>query len=155
MAEKKKRKGPSYALIFGVAVGVFFVGASMAESSRRKRARGDLPGRRAAPPLLYDVTVDDLRDETFIADLGMGDAMRIRATANPDAGILWRASVGEVGPAGSPIAVKVRPEQVGDATVQNFQVTGVRPGIASLILTATDAQNRVVDSVHLHVEVLE
>ena len=156
---KAKPQGPNYAVVFAAVVGAFFVGASLVNAQSRKRARGEITKRPKQPLMLYDVATEELRAGDFIAEIGVGDAMRVRAPANASAGIFWKASVTQVGAEGSPIAINSTSEQSGEGpmalTTQNFQITGVRPGTATVLLTSTLPNQEVVDSVQFHVEVTE
>ncbi len=154
-----KAKQPSYALVFAGVVTAFFVGAHFVEERRKKIARGLAKKRPAPPALLEDLDVEQLRTGDYVAELAVGDAMQVRAKANPSAGILWHSAFEGVGAEGSPVAIKSTSEQFGEGPgstmIQKFQLTAVRVGSATVLLTATNPANEVVDSVRFHVEVME
>lgn len=154
--ENEVRIGSSYALAVGLVLATIAIGASFVYQQKQRRLRGEIQERPKPPPLVLDLTVEDLREPGYVAELAVGSAMRVRASASPSAGIFWKAAVVDVGPEGSPVAIKSKLEEgqasyPGAPIPQSFQITAVRPGTASIVITATDPSKQVVDSVRLQI----
>lgn len=148
---------PNYALVFGVGVGIFFVGAYMVNEQKRKVARGEVTRRPRPPALAYNVMATEL-GPGMVLDFRIGQQAQVTAMANPGAGLSWAYVIEETGPEGSPVAVKQTTgstEQPGAPVPQTFIFTGARVGTATILLTSTNPQNQVVDSVRFHIDITE
>lgn len=152
MAKKSTKKTTTaYAVVVGLAFATVAFASALVHRQRKSRARGEPQKPRPAPMMVLDITTEDLRQPGYLAELEVGNTMQVHAVANPAAGVFWSAAVIDIGAAGSPIAIK---QTTGaDQGSQTFQLTAVKLGQATVTVTATDPQNRVVDSVQLRIDV--
>lgn len=148
---------PNYALLFGVATAMFLGAAYMVDKQKKSAARGRV--KTPAPPALaYNLSVADLRGGESVLEFRVGQQAKVSAPAQPGAGIVWHWGLEGTGPEGNPVAVRQSqdaPAMPGAAATQTFILTGAREGTATIILTARNPQNEIVDSVRFHVEITE